>query len=515
MRCVFWWLVFFRVTIYAEEQIVRVASDIHAGSCWQGNSTALFRFLEDTANSNVTSLVLNGDVFDFWLLPLNQSHPSREATLKNGLDPAAGFNMEKFRESLHAAASSVHTVHADPGNHDMWLEADLLQDFLGNSSYVVWDQDGLRRWGMSFEHGHRHTLFNMPTPDGRMPIGYFVTRVVATYACVSQGRVSNWVASAVNAILGTYIVNNAAVDLLSYSYFFKKLLIHIIASAAGQGVPDFFHVPITGVRNSFQRPLAHDNISNYTLGHFVNDYAGTVAQFASTLGDETVASMILADMNGASLDTAVAQGSIDESVVVVGHTHVPEMHIVPRDNPHISITPDVLVANAGAWVADDSGHFHHTYVDIITDDIVDDYPECYTEANGTDYRGRMSWTTHGANCTAWGSSYIHDRAYRTAFGGQAYCRNLGDAPTPWCYTGSFEWALCDLPTPAKTCPPARTRGAVRVELYTYGESKPTKVAERNPSTGSRWRFIKNEEIAYNVKTPQWLSALAAQGQIFV
>lgn len=488
-----WWLGVFGAKIFAEEEIVRVASDIHAGSCWQGNTTALFRFLADTAKSNVSTLVLNGDVYDFWLLPLNQTHPTREEVLKNGLEPSLGFNMGYFRELLGAVAKNVPIVHEDVGNHDMWLDQNLARQAVGETSHLVWDQDKLQKWGMKFEHGHAHTLFNSPTPDGRLPMGYFVTRVVATYACLSQSRVSALIASAVNYILGTYVVNNFAIQILKNSYFFKKLLIHIIYSAGGKDMPDnLWKVPVTGVRDSFHRPLPHDSISNYTLAHFVEDYSSTVWQFYEKLGSQAVASMILADMNGNMLDTIVSRGSLDESVVITGHTHVPQMHLVPRDNPQISIMPDVLSVNAGAWVADDTGHMRHTYVDIVTDTIVDDYPECYTKPDGTDYKGRISWTQSGENCSAWNSLPIHSSAYREAFGGQAFCRNLGEMAVPWCYTGSFQWSFCDLPAPAKTCPPALARGPVRVELYTYPNTSPTKLAERKPSSSSPWRFIRNE-----------------------
>jgi len=495
--CRAWRLVFLAwvvTDVLAIPQKVRVISDIHAGSCWQGNQTMLFEFLERTAQDDVDVLVLNGDVYDFWLVPLNKTPPSFNDSVHNGLDPAIGFDMARFRRLLRAAAKSVVALQEDNGNHDMWLSPDLAQQAVGDEASVLWKEDAVQEFGIRFEHGHLHSLFNnQPPGTNKMPIGYFVTRCVASYTCASQSRIQSWLADLIEGVLGTSIIDDVAIETLRQPTVFKSLLHRILETAADSKIPDAMAVPIVGVVASDQIPKAHDQSTNYTLAHFIEEYADTLDRFASEYGLAASAKMVEVDVVSGALDQNVGEGSVQESVVVVGHTHVPTLQVIPRDVPYFSKTPDVLVANAGAWVSDDAGTSHHSYVDLTIDHIVEDYPECYTAKNGSDYRGTVHQTENGTACIPWGTERVTTGPYAQAFGGTAFCRNLGDQGAPWCRTGVFSWGNCSVGPPAAHCPHERLRGAVAVELFNFPSATPVASATRNYSTGSRWTMTGRTE----------------------
>jgi len=393
-------------------------------------------------------------------------------------------------------------LHEDNGNHDMWLTEDLAQQAIGEVP-LIWEDDIVEKYGIRFEHGHMNSLFNRAPPHtDLMPIGYYVTRIVATYTCKSADGVSKMLSSVIEDLLGTSVLDALSVAILRHPYSFKKLLRHILQTAAGGKLPEDLNVPIVGVVSPSQIPKGGDASANYTLAHFVEDYADVLEKFVAEYGYEKCAQYIEADVVDGALDRNVGRDSVNESVVVLGHTHIPSLQIVQRDSSEFSNTPEVLVANAGAWVKNDAGVSEHSYVDITLDDIVQDFPECYTSKNGSDYRGRTSHTVTGTVCVPWGgtwtakaagspSSNVSDLpsrcgAYCEAFGRKAFCRNMGEAKQPWCWTGEFHWDRCDVGPPAEKCEVEKVRGAVSVQLFSFPSTTPVSYATRNASTGSSW-----------------------------
>jgi len=86
--------------------------------------------------------------------------------------------------------------------------------------------------------------------------------------------------------------------------------------------------------------------------------------------------------------------------------------------------------------------------------------ECYTQADGSDYRGSIAITTGGLACQPWSHQSPHAHVHvHTAFphaglGGHNNCRNPGGVrPSPWCYTTSVavEWQACTVPPPRPSC----------------------------------------------------------------
>ncbi len=94
--------------------------------------------------------------------------------------------------------------------------------------------------------------------------------------------------------------------------------------------------------------------------------------------------------------------------------------------------------------------------------------ECYTDRNGTDYRGAVSTTKSGRTCQAWAaqSPQQHTMTHRNfpddGLGGHNHCRNPGRMqPAPWCYTTdpALRYEACDVGAPRAACAGAPAAGA--------------------------------------------------------
>lgn len=69
-----------------------------------------------------------------------------------------------------------------------------------------------------------------------------------------------------------------------------------------------------------------------------------------------------------------------------------------------------------------------------------DHPECFTLDSGADYRGTVSQTISGLTCQAWNEQTPHRHGFLPdsfpgfGLGDHNYCRSLGRARAPWCFT---------------------------------------------------------------------------------
>jgi len=481
-------------------QLIRVASDIHAGSCWAADAKQhdeLFHFLAETSRAGtsfgtagIDALVLNGDVLDFWLLPVNRTVPSYSRMLQEGIDGGdSGFDMARFRALLGA----LHVpIHEDAGNHDNFLDGGRAASmFQPEAPHLVWEGPWLRKWAIAFQHGHAQTLFNAVPPNTTfLPIGYFVTRAVASFACISQNRISGILSRALIDILGTTMIDLAAVEILATEYVFEKLIRSVLFHSTTGNLPvDLGNVPVVGVERADQMPLAErPDVRNYTLEDVVHDYRGALGRFVESLGRGTVAQMLQAELSGSLLDIAVGSTNTEDDMVVLGHTHVPDLRVVKRDLPGVSVSQDVLIANSGAWVDN-----QQSYLDITIGNVSQLYPECFSSSNGSDYRGRKRTTTEGKPCVSWGM-YYHE------LGPISYCRNPdGSSLSAWCYTSEYyAWGWCDIGLPSPSGCPALSKslGPVRVELWKSTVRVPLAVAVRDPDVpSSPWNVTWHDDSA--------------------
>jgi Uncharacterized protein conserved in bacteria len=180
-----------------------VVSDVHLGiddrySETLKNRTFFIEFLRQLqSTTDVRELVLDGDFLDDWFLPVY--YPTYTDVAQFYKD-AIATNQAVFDELNNITKSGIKLVYI-PGNHDMTLAADILQEAVPNI-VQVWDADGLGlyytgdRNEIAIEHGHRYDVFSAPdtvtnaelagNDDTILPAGYFYARYGATW--VSEGR---------------------------------------------------------------------------------------------------------------------------------------------------------------------------------------------------------------------------------------------------------------------------------------------------------------------------------------
>ncbi|XP_041484732.1 delta-like protein D [Lytechinus variegatus] len=91
--------------------------------------------------------------------------------------------------------------------------------------------------------------------------------------------------------------------------------------------------------------------------------------------------------------------------------------------------------------------------------VVGTGPSCYTELDGSDYRGEVNTTDRGYPCQAWANTHpnrVGDLEHYLFRDHSNYCRNYpGSGKSgPWCYTNieGIEWEYCsDVPTVSDIC----------------------------------------------------------------
>lgn len=180
-----------------------VISDIHLGiddryTETLKNRPLLIEFLRCLqSTTDVRELVINGDFLDEWFLPVY--YPGYTDARQFYKDVIAN-NQDVIDELNNVADSGIKLVYVI-GNHDMTLEADVLQEAIpkivqardaeGLGTYYTGDRNEI-----AIEHGHRYDVFSAPdtvtnaelcgNEDTILPAGYFYARYAATW--VLEGR---------------------------------------------------------------------------------------------------------------------------------------------------------------------------------------------------------------------------------------------------------------------------------------------------------------------------------------
>ncbi len=180
-----------------------VISDIHLGiddryTETLENRALLIDFLQRLkSTTDVRELVIDGDFLDEWYLPVY--YPSYTDQTQFYRDVIA--NNQAVIDELNSIIDGGIKLVYIPGNHDMTLEAEVLQEAIPGI-VQAWDADGLgayytgERSEIAIEHGHRYDVFSAPDTVSNaqlcgnentiLPAGYFYARYAATW--VLEGR---------------------------------------------------------------------------------------------------------------------------------------------------------------------------------------------------------------------------------------------------------------------------------------------------------------------------------------
>ena len=249
---------------------------------------------------------LLGDVFDMCACP----HDVRPVGLDRFFSGGPVAAVWTFLDELSSRASVAYLV----GNHDRWIESDMLPP------KVRWLGTELVERHYEFEHGHARGMFcsdDPAVPDG-VPIGYFLTRLAAT----------------ADRDVGTHGLSRAEVvrervEAGMNREALPEMLIDVMARKAKVGPDDAILMPsyLWGGRITSVREL-------WGL------YEGLVGRWESKHGALAVVTGIAAECGHLwpAAEVILAEGSL--KTVIMGHTH----------EEAILSGVGRTYANCGAWV---------------------------------------------------------------------------------------------------------------------------------------------------------------------
>lgn len=175
-----------------------VISDLHLGiddnyTETLANRPLLIEFLNRLQETkDVRELVIAGDFLDEWYLPVDYPSYTDE---KQFYQDVIATNQAVIDALNKVIKSGIKLVYI-PGNHDMLLEAEVLQEAIPNI-VQAWDTKGLGAYytgdrnEIVIEHGHRYDVFSAPDTVSNaelcgneqtiLPAGYFYARYAATF----------------------------------------------------------------------------------------------------------------------------------------------------------------------------------------------------------------------------------------------------------------------------------------------------------------------------------------------
>jgi UDP-2,3-diacylglucosamine pyrophosphatase LpxH len=330
-------------------------SDIHMGDpravalgyCWfSKNEVALESLLNAVlAIPQVRQLVILGDLFDEWVVPYRMSPFDTLAGISNSRDyflaiANAPTNINIINKLKAVASSGTIQLIYVPGNHDMLLSQEILQEIIPG---VIWqgDSTGLGYYSplseIIMEHGHRYDFFNCPqslaNPGHILPPGYFISRLNAE-GLMKQGSNKD-----IEPKSGTGNVEFLTAWTAAYEY----LKIHYSLTVAA----DSANILMGGIDN-YSTPFSFNGTRDMFAGNIENVWPST------QIGNAVPVTMpvLMAILDGsADLSFTAAYEYMQPrapklfKIVVFGHTHNPMLKVYPAGKQYTGI-----YANTGSWV---------------------------------------------------------------------------------------------------------------------------------------------------------------------
>lgn len=341
-----------------------VISDLHLGiedryAETVKNRPRLVNFLRRLQKTtDVRELVIAGDFLDEWFLPVY--YPVYTNQTKFYMDVIAN-NQTVFDELNNVIESGIKLVYV-PGNHDMTLEASVLQQALpklvqardveGLGAYYTGDRNEI-----VIEHGHRYDVFSAPDTVSNaelcgndrtiLPAGYFYARYAATW--VLEGKptvaknlpeVSNVPAQTDTDQYGAYqyysILKSVSTRMTPYESLNEKIFkMYICGFNDSYTYLDFY--PAQQSDGTISAPVLFKNIQRTWAERQTHNEVKVPGTFSSAVVGAVHFEVFLTHAKEQYLQNP----SENVDVVVFGHTHVPAQR---------SIGSGKYYVNSGTWI---------------------------------------------------------------------------------------------------------------------------------------------------------------------
>jgi UDP-2,3-diacylglucosamine pyrophosphatase LpxH len=301
---------------------------------WLGPEEAnrFAKFLEylNIPSTEVQEVIIIGDLMDNWVYPVNVEPPSLQSII------SAPINKKIVQALRKLAKNEKIKVLYLPGNHDMGVTGELVaKNFPGpnNSPGIIFGGTAFRNSiyrtsRLRAEHGSAHAMFNAPdpvnSPVNRLPLGYFISRVVATNARdTGSSKRHYW---------------RYADDLLE-AFGPQRLgasVFEAVLEEAG-----------LNENTKIQMPKTNGKAVPVTAGQVKQKYAALYDQWQEIKGAGIALKALMAEIGllGRMADHLCKQG--DTNIVVFGHSHDWELD---KDTWFVE---DRIYANCGTWCDDE------------------------------------------------------------------------------------------------------------------------------------------------------------------
>jgi len=334
-------------------------------------------------------LVLLGDTWDWWLIPLAEMIPKPDKLFR--ATDAYGYNVPEVI-SLIKEVSRHTKVYAVRGNHDDENDIQLNRQAFGDS--VQWMEDGFEMNGIWFEHGHVIDMYSNPpvAPDGQKKKGfaYFETRAGAEedgWQCrhktkrpagQKEEKYIDFMRKTVELSDKPFFMDKNPATVMWSNWYLKNVValpqnfvkthLRWVLKQANTAfkTTDYEKVPVMGFGRD-QKVRFEDKTMEYTLGDAIKDHTYDMELLANKFGSQHALSRLYA--SGLENHFKWFKASRNHMLVVTGHTHNPYISRMRRDKPMHSVNDDVVYANSGAWAQDSYQRDHSSYVDIVMEEL--------------------------------------------------------------------------------------------------------------------------------------------------
>jgi UDP-2,3-diacylglucosamine pyrophosphatase LpxH len=286
--------------------------------------------------SGLKDIVIIGDLMDNWVCPVDQPPP----TFKDIID--APVNAEIVNQLRTLCKSLDSRVFYLPGNHDMGVTKEFIQStfpgmvFGGTAQFnSVYRTSRLRA-----EHGSAHAMFNAPdplnSPGKRIPLGYYISRVVATKV-YNTGDADRHIWSYTDDLL----------EMLGPQTLPSSVFEAMLEEA---GLPQDVEIVVT--------PKGHQPQVNVRASVIKERYADLYQQWQDNYGPGLAYKAMLAEIGWLEDAADRLCKKSDTNIVVFGHSHD---WMLDKDAWFVD---DRIYANCGAWC---DGKKKRTFVETEKD----------------------------------------------------------------------------------------------------------------------------------------------------
>jgi len=304
-------------------------SDIHMGAGRSLNSENVYDWLGQKeakafadflgyliSAGDVQEIILLGDTMDNWVCPINEVPPTFNEIIE------AEHNKDIVENLRALALKEDKKVIYMPGNHDMHITGEIIRKYfpgivfggsaVNNSIY--------RTSRLLAEHGSAHAMFNAPdpvnNPGSRLPLGYFISRVVATKASKTGSADRHY---------WTYIDD-----------FLEMLGPQKLPESVFEAILEEAHI-------TENEEIKMNGSYTFKVKDIKDKYANLYEQWETYYGKGMAFKSVMAEIGylGDLADTISKKG--DTNIIIFGHSHDSE---IDKDSWFVE---NRIYANCGSW----------------------------------------------------------------------------------------------------------------------------------------------------------------------